>query len=394
MKRPAFYIAILVLAMLGGALAFQAARNHWQTGPKSIVAIEEAVPVTASPVSRRSFANEILAVSTLKARQIGLVSPKVPGKVEAVLVDLGGRVGAGQTVVRLDRTTFDLAVQQACAAHSGAVAGAAQAQAARERAEKEYRRASNLLSEKVIPQSRFDAAEAGYKVAREAVAAAEEQCKQAKAGLEIAEENLKDVDIRSPLSGVVVERNVEVGQSVAPGMALLRILDQSSLKAEFELPETDFGRVTVGIPVMTAVDSFSEQQFPGRVTSINPQVDQQTRTFQVRSEISNPGGRLAEGMFARVRLLLGNRIALGIPRDALQRLPGSGTVYVFVVDGNKAIKRTIKVGTVEDQYAEVLDGLREGEMVVTTGAGRLRSGVPVRISGAVKGDEPRTEGER
>jgi RND family efflux transporter MFP subunit len=325
---------------------------------------------------------------------MGFVSPKVPGKVEAVLVDLGGRVGAGQTVVRLDRTTFDLAVQQARAAHSGAVAGAAQAQAARERAEKEYRRASNLLSEKVIPQSRFDAAEAGYKVAREAVAAAEEQCKQAKAGLKIAEENLKDVDIRSPLCGVVVERNVEVGQSVAPGMALLRILDQSSLKAEFDLPETDFGRVTVGIPVMTAVDSFSEQQFPGRVTSINPQVDQQTRTFQVRSEISNPGGRLAEGMFARVRLSLGNRIALGIPRDALQRLPGSGTVYVFVVDGNKAINRTIKVGTVEDQYAEVLDGLREGEMVVTTGAGRLRSGVPVRISGAVKGDEPRTEGER
>jgi len=394
MKRSALYIAIIVPIMLAGVFAFQAVRKRVLRDAQPVAVAQEAVPVTVSPVLRRSFANDIVAVSTLKARQMSFVSPKVPGKVETVLVDVGRRVEAGEIVVRLDHTMFDLAVQQARAAHSAALAAAAQAKAALERAEKEYRRASNLLAEKVIPQSRFDAADAAYKGAREAVAAAEEQSKQAKAALETVEEYLKDVEIRAPLSGTVVERNVEVGQSVAPGVALLRILDQSSLRAEFELPETDFGRVAVGNPVIVEADSFSGQQFTGRVTSINRQIDQQTRTFQVRSEIPNSGGRLAEGMFARVRLSAGARSALAVPRDALQRLPGSGTVYVFVVDGNKAVKRTAKVGAVGDQYAEVLDGLRAGEMAVTSGAGRLQSGVPVRIAEAVKGDKPLTEESR
>jgi HlyD family secretion protein len=309
-------------------------------------------------------------------------------------VDVANPVHAGLVVVRLDRATLVLAVQQARAAHSAAIAAAAQAKAGLERAEKEYRRASNLLAEKVIPQSRFEAAETAYKAAREAVVAAGEQARQAEAALLTAEENLKDAHIGSPLSGVVVERRVEVGQSVAPGMALLRLLDQSSLKAEFELPETDFGRVAAGMPVAVSVDSFPGRQFTGTVTSINPQVAPLTRTFAVRSEIPNSGGRLAQGMFARVRLSAGSRLALAVPRDALQRAPGSGTVYVFVVEGNKAAKRTVKTGADEDECVEVLEGLREGELVVTSGAGRLQSGTPVKIAAGVTGGEPQAEDAR
>jgi len=395
MKRLAVYLAILVLLVLAGVAAFQTvSKRYGQRQANPGAAEQEVATVAASPVLRRSFSEEITAVSSLKARETGLVSPKLPGKVETVLVDVGSRVAAGEAVIRLDGMTLELGVQQARAAHSGAEAAAAQAKAALEQAEKEYRRASNLLAEKVIPQSRFDAAEAGHKGAREAVAAAEEQSKQAKAALETAEEHLKDAEIGSPLSGVVVERNVEVGQSVAPGMALLRILDQSSLKAEFELPEADFGRVAVGMPVTVAVDSVADQQFPGRVSVVNREMNSQTRTFRVRAEILYPGGKLAEGMFARVRILTGKRPALAIPRDALQRLPGSGTVYVFVVEGNKVEKRTVKVGAVEGEWAEVLDGLREGELVVTSGAGRLQSGTLVKVAAAVTGTKPQVEGVR
>ena len=273
------------------------------------------------------------------------------------------QVDADDVLVRLDRTMFDLAVQQA--------------RAAWERADKEYLRASNLLAERVIPQSRFDAVE--------------EQWKHAKAALETAQEHLKDVEIRSPLRGVVVERNVEVGQSVAPGMVLLRIVDQSSLKADFDLPETDFGQVAVGMPVTITLDSFPGQDFSGRVTSINPLVDPQTRTFQVESKIPNPDSQLVEGMFARARLSVGRHVALGVPRDALQRLPGSGTVYAFLVKANQAVKQTVKVGAVDGEYAEVLEGLREGDLVITSGAGRLQPGLPVKIVEAVKRTESRVE---
>ncbi len=176
-----------------------------------------------------------------------------------------------------------------------------------------------------------------------------------------------------------MERNVEIGQYVAPGAQLLRILDQSKLKADVDLPESDFARIGTGMPAVIEVDAFQGQRFPGKVILVNPMVDRKTRTFCVRIEIPNPNGKLVDGMFARVRLSAGQRMALAIPRDALQRLPGSGTVYVFVVNGYQAIKRTIKIGVVGDRYAEVLEGLNENQKVVTSGTGRLRSGTNVRV---------------
>jgi len=263
---------------------------------------------------------------------------------------------------------------------SAAEAIVEQTKARFEEAEKEYRRALNLLQEKVIPQNRFDAAEGTYKTAREAFAAAKERRNQTEVALEIAQKHLEDAEICSPVTGFVVKRDVEVGQFVSPSEQVLRIVEQTLLKVDAYLPETDFDRVTVGTPAVVTVDAFPEEKFLGKVTVVNPMVKHETRTFRVRTEVPNPTGKLVDGMFVRVRLSTEKRITLSIPRDALQRLPGSGTFYVFVVEENKALKRTIKVGAIEDQYAEVLDGLAKGEKVVTSGAGRLRSGTKVMVS--------------
>jgi multidrug efflux pump subunit AcrA (membrane-fusion protein) len=138
-----------------------------------------SIPVTVTSVIRHEFRDEITGVGTLKAKETVLLSPKVPGNVEAVLVDIGDRVEKDQVVVRLDRTTFELAVKQVRAAYASAEAAIAQAKAQLARAEKEYGRASTLMAERVIAQSSFDAAEAAYKTAREALTAAGEQCNQA-----------------------------------------------------------------------------------------------------------------------------------------------------------------------------------------------------------------------
>jgi HlyD family secretion protein len=282
--------------------------------------------------------------------------------VDAVLVDIGDRVEAGQVVVLLNRTRFKLGVGQSKAACQAANAALAQAGSQFEQAQKEYHRASKLLAEKVIPQSRFDAAEAAYKVTQEGLAVARGKYSQAQAALETAREHLKDASIRSSITGVVVDRNVEVGQSVSPGVQILRILDQTTMKGDVELPEKDFGRVTVGTAAVITVDAFQGQKFPGKVTVINPMVDPRARTFRVRIETSNPSGKLVDGMFARVSLLTGQRTALAIPRDALHRLPGSGTFYVFIVQNNKVVKRITKIGKIGDQYAEAIEGLVQGEI--------------------------------
>lgn len=367
-------IAVVVIAII----VFQVFSKQRQKDT-DVQAVDKALPVTIAAVVQHEFREEISAVGTLKAREVSPLSPKVAGTVTGVLVDVGDRVKNGQVVIRLDRTNLDLAVKQVRAALAAAEAAILQANAQFERAEKDYIRATELLKERVIPQSRFDAVEAAFKTARETVSSVTAQRNQAKAALGSALEHLNDTDIRSPITGTVVERNVEIGQAVAPGVQLLRIVDQTSLKADIDLPEGDIGRVAIEATAMITVDSFPEEEFSGKVIVINPMVDRQTRTFRVRIQVPNQAGKLVDGMFAKVKLFMGKRRTLSVPRDALQRLPGSGTYYVFVVDGKKAVKRTVQVGVIEEQLAEVRDGLAHGEKVVTSGAGRLRTGAEIIV---------------
>ena len=378
MKRRKSHVLIAVVAIVLALLVVQVSRKQWQKD-EDLNVTAKASPVTVASVVQNEFADVISAVGTMKARETSLLSPKVAGPVNQVLVDIGDPVIAGEVVIRLDRTNFDLGVKQAQAALAAAQAAIHQASARFEQAEKEFHRATELLEEKVIPQSRFEAAEAAFKSAREAVSYAKAQRDRAKAALETALEHLKDTEIRSPISGAVVERTVEIGQAVAPGDQLLRIIDQSYLKADIDLPEGDIGRVAIEAIAMITVDSFPGEEFSGKVIVINPMVGRQTRTFRVRIQVPNQAGKLVDGMFAKVKLFMGKRGILSVPRDALQRLPGSGTYYVFVVEGNKAHKRTVGIGAMNDQYAEVVDGLVEDEKVVTSGAGRLRSGVEVNV---------------
>lgn len=385
MKRMSAYILILAVAVVIVLLVFQL---FWKQSPRdaNIDAAGKVLPVTIAPVVRREFAEEISAVGTLTARETSLLSSKVAGTVNRVLVDIGDRVEDGAVVIELDKTNFSLAVQQAQAAFASSRAAIRQAEAQYEQAEKDFRRATELLKEKVIPQSRFDAAEAAFKTAKESVSFAGARHDQAKAALGTALEHLKDAGIRSPINGAVVERNVEIGQAVAPGTQLLRIVDQSYLKADIDLPEGDIGRLAPDDTAIIMVDSHAGEEFPGKVVSINPMVDRQTRTFSVRIQSPNQQGKLMDGMFARVRLFVGKRHALAVPRDALQRLPGSGTYYVFVVEGNKVDKRTVEIGVMNDRFSEVARGLVEDDKVVISGAGRLRSGAEITVPNVTNKD--------
>jgi len=378
MKRRKSYVLIAVVAIVLALLVVQVSRKQWQKDEDPNAA-GKALPVTIASVVPHEFADEISAVGTLKARDTSPLSPKVAGTVSRVLVDIGERVNAGEVVIKLDRTNYDLGVKQARAALAAAEAAVPQAEAHFEQAEKEYRRAIELLKEKVIPQSRFDASEAAFKSAKEAVFYARAQRDQAKAALETALEHLKDADIRSPIGGAVVERNVEIGQAVAPGGRLLLIVDQTSLNLDVDLPEADIGRIVVGTVALITTDAFPGHEYSGKVTVINPLVDRKTRTFRMRIEVPNPSGKLVDGMYARVKLSAEKRRSLAVPRETLQRLPGSGTYYVFVVEGNKAHKRTVEIRAMDDQFAEVMGGLVENDKVVTSGAGRLQSGMEVSV---------------
>lgn len=377
MKQKIVFLIIIIL--LAGVSIF-IFKKGFQTEPEMAgQEAQKAIPVQVKPVIQRDFMEYIFAVGTLKAHETNLISPKVPGNVQAVYVDLGDHVKAGKTLIQIDSTGFRLAVNQSEAAYKTAQAAIAQAESQFEQAEKEYRRAIKLLNEKVIPQSRFDAAEAAYKTAQEGLAVARGQYKQAQAVSETAHENLKNTSIRSVISGIIVERNVEIGQTIAPGIPVMRIIDQSRIKVDINLPEIDFGRVKIGDSAIITITADQKQNFQGKVTLVNPMVNHKTRTFQVRIEVSNKNANMVDGMFADVKLTTGKKSVLAVPQAALQHLPGSGTFYVFVVENNKASKRNVKTGKVTDLYTEVLSGLKKNDQVVVSGTGRLRSGIEVSL---------------
>lgn len=393
MKRILTYIFTAAVVAAAVFFIFQTLLDR-NKDKDNIKVAETVVPVEIEYAAFHEFQDITDVVGTLRAREINPLSPKVAGNVDAVLVDIGDRVEAGQVVIVLDNTSFELAVTQADAACQSAKAAVAQTGSQFDQAKKEYGRATRLLAGKVIPQSRFDVTEAAYNTARDAMTVMKGNYNQSLAALKTAREHLKNARIQSSITGIVVDRNVEVGQSVAPGVQVLKILDQTAMKVDVELPENDFGRINVGDLAVVTVDAYQGQNFPGKVTVINPMVDPRVRTFRVRIEVANPSEKLVDGMFARVKLLTGKRTALAVSRDALHRLPGSGTFYVFVIQGEKAEKRIIKIKKVGDQYAEVMEGLVKGEKIVTSGAGRLRAGIRVIIPAETAGEIKNTHGEK
>jgi RND family efflux transporter MFP subunit len=381
MKKTLTCFLILMVVLLGSlTFAFQNTRKNTRAAADLRQdAVESAVPVTVSPVILNDFEERITAVGTLKARETVVLSPKVAGSVEAVLVDIGQPVIKDQILIRINSTHFDIAVDQANAAFAGAKAMVSQAKIQFEHAQKQYVRATRLMADKAISQVRFEEAEAAFKAAKEQFLGAEEESNRAMSAIRTAQQFRMDAVIRSPISGVVVERNVEIGQAAAPGAPLLRILDQSALQVDIQLPESDFGKITPGMSAVIEMDAFKNSQFQGKVALVNPMIDMQTRTFRARVEVGNPEGTLVEGMFARVALSVGKRRSPAVPRDALAFVPGSNTCHVFLVRNGVAVKQIVVPGANDGVYAEICENLAENEIVVVSGKDRLRSGVPVTV---------------
>ncbi|MBW2000584.1 MAG: efflux RND transporter periplasmic adaptor subunit, partial [Deltaproteobacteria bacterium] len=129
---------------------------------------------------------------------------------------------------------------------------------------------------------------------------------------------------------------------------------------------------------------FPGKVFKGEISVINPTLDPATRTGQIEIHIPNKDLTLRSGMFAHIRLALGEKQALVIPKDGLNRLPGTGSYFAYVVEDGKAVMKNIKIGMIQGTYVEVTEGLKEGEQVVVKGQNRLKDGTRVRVQGEGK----------
>lgn len=342
--------------------------------PKGPPRPEGPRPVKVFTVKRQKVLKVVDFTATLEPRQEALIVPKVSGLIERMYVQEGDWVSKGQVLAEIEKADYELALRQASASLK-------EAEVSYEQARRDYERYKELLESRVISQREFEGVKVQYELASV-------RLERARAAYEEARKAFEETTVRAPFSGVVTQRLKAEGERVRSGLpgqegALLRLQDISTIRATGYLPQSEIGRVKVGMEAEIEVDAFADRTFKGRVVLVNPMVDPQSRSFMVKVEVSNPQGLLKGGMFAKVRVLLGEEESLVIPREAVLREEGVWVHHCFVVKDGFVERRAIQPQFTPFWYVEVKEGLKEGEKVVVEGQQGLLGGERVVVKGEV-----------
>ncbi|MBU2167537.1 MAG: efflux RND transporter periplasmic adaptor subunit, partial [Alphaproteobacteria bacterium] len=289
----------------------------------------DADPYRTEAVRTGEIVCSVSASGTLEALVTVEVGSQISGQVTDVLVDYNDRVRRGQVLARLDPQNQQSSVEQSQAAIASAQAGIAQAQAQVALAQAEYDRQKFLFDRQIIAQAALDTAEASLRTARANEQSARAQVRQQQAQLRANQATLGRTTITAPIDGIVIDRQIEPGQTVASGLnvAVLFTLaqDMSRVQALVTVDEADIGSVRVGQPVRFTVDAFADDNFTGEVTQIRvlPTTESSVVAYTVVVEADNPGERLLPGMTANADIILEEkRNVLRVPNAALRFTPG------------------------------------------------------------------------
>lgn len=322
-----------------------------------------------------------------EARMIGEVealaevylAPKVSGRLIRLDVQEGERVRKGEVVAVIDSDAFRAEIRHAEAAVAVAEAGLKAAEAARDNARLEHERTGRLFQQGAAPESSRDNADAAFRGATANVAVATAELERARAALELARINLDESTVKAPFDAVVAQTLLDPGALVSPGRAVVRLVSVDTVKVTAAVAERYLGDLVEGATIArVTVDALGGREFTGILKRISPVLDAATRTARVDIHIPNPSHALKPGMYARVTLVTRERCsAVLVPNDAV--LGREGSQYVFVVEDATARRRRMTGGLWGAQFTEVLEGLAQGELVVTSGGGNLFDGARVEI---------------
>lgn len=247
-----------------------------------------ATPETTAAVPAQAALSTLEPTGEFVSPSKSEVAPKEPGRVAAVYVDAGARVGRGQPLLTLETDYFRIEVQRAAA-------DLARAKAAEEEARRDFERKKGLLAKESIPQATYDRSQAAYEQAQAARASAE-------AAAALARQHLADAVMRSPITGVVSERRTDVGERLGEAGVAFVIEQTAPLKLRFSIPERYLGELKTGQTVTARVDPYPGETFTGRIRTVGGVIDPATRTFFAEAEFANTDGRLRPGLFARLDL--------------------------------------------------------------------------------------------
>ncbi|HXF93378.1 MAG TPA: efflux RND transporter periplasmic adaptor subunit [Nitrospiraceae bacterium] len=316
MKKIVWSVGALVVALaIGGYVFFNGERRP-------------PVRYRTVPVERGSVVSVVTATGTINPVVLVQVGTQVSGMIKSLHADFNSRVKAGDVVAIIDPAPFKARRDQAASNLEMAKANVARARADVAQRKRELDRVNSLIAQQFVSQNDVDLARTNYESAAAQLKLAEAQVKQAEAALNAAELDLKYTVIRSPVNGIVVARNVEVGQTVAASFAtpnlFLIALDLTQMQVDTNVSESDIGGITEGKEATFTVDAYPGEQFQGVIKQVRlaPINVQNVVTYNVVVGVDNQDLRLKPGMTANVTIVVAKRDqVLKVPNAALRFTP-------------------------------------------------------------------------
>ncbi len=378
MKKIAIICAIIVVIGIGGFLLFRGKGNAPQFRTDKVVKGDVEMAVTAT--------GTVNPVTTV------LVGTQVSGTIKNIYVDFNSPVKKGQLIAGIDPALFEAQVNQARANLFSAKANLEKAEATLIDAKRTMDRNKELFSKNLIARSDFDTAETNNETAKASVNAAKSQIAQTEAALKLVETNLQYTKIVSPVDGIVVSRNVDVGQTVAASFQTPTLFsiaqDLTKMQIDTNVAEADIGQVKVGQDVEFTVDAYSDITFKGKVWQVRnaPITVQNVVTYDVVIQVANPELQLKPGMTANVSVIISiKKDILKIPNAALRFKPAEKSktatqqkgAGVWILEQEKPKRVTISTGISDGNYSELVSGeIKEGQELIVESLTKAKAPQP------------------
>ncbi len=357
--RWAIFGLIIVLPIAGGIVAIKASQFK-AMGAATAHQVMPPQPVNVAEVREEQLQPRVAAVGSVMAFQGTVVSTEAGGVVREIKFEAGSPVKAGDELVQLD-----VEIEQAQLRAAEAAAGLARIS---------FNRAKELIASRSISQAELDSADANLK--------------QADAQVDNIKAVIAKKIVRAPFAGKLGIRRISTGQYLEKGSPVVSLQSLDPVYVEFSLPQQRLGEVAEGLKVAVSSDAYAGRQFEGKVTAVNPEIDQATRNVRLQATLANGDGRLRPGMFVSVEMILArSEKALFIPASAVLNAPFGDSVYVVEEgqtgpDGTKPLvaqQRFVRLGARQGDFVVVTEGVKAGERIVSTGVFKLRPGMPVVI---------------
>jgi HlyD family secretion protein len=399
MTRRRITYAIGAVALVAAAVGIW----RWRAGSS-----KPHLQIESAKVDRGRIVAKVTATGTLSAIVTVQVGSQVSGRIAALHADFNSQVKKGQLIAKIDPQLFQAAVEQASANLVAAQGNLAKSKAQAVDAERQYVRNKALAERKLIAVADLDTAQSNADAARAQVDASEGAVGQARAALHQAQVNLAYTDILSPTNGVVISRNVDVGQTVAASLQAPTVFviaeDLAKMQVDTSVAEADVGRLRAGMAATFTVDAYPSEAFHGTVRQIRnaPQTVQNVVTYDAVIDVGNPDLKLKPGMTANVTFVYSQKDeVLRVPNAALRFRPppdlaafsnaagrpgGRGNAdggapapkavetpdqrTVWVMREDKPVQARIRIGISDGAFTEVVEGgLEPGDAVVTDASG-------------------------